>query len=93
MRENITLAKMLESLRPFLGYGSQVDLLSRMPFSRRAAALFIEKHQTQLEERLQRKLIVTHAAYLPSGRGRFGRSKGGQRSVTTALSVNWGTKT
>lgn len=89
----MTLQEMADALRYQLMH-CDCDLLARLPFDdgRVKCANFIEKHGDELEAMLGRRPVVEHAGYIPSGRGPFGRMKGGGRGRTKRLSVRWATR-
>lgn len=66
------------------------DLLSVMPFGRAESLAFIKRHQIEIEGKLGRSLAIQASDYTASGRGVFGRLKGGRRAVRKSAAVFWG---
>ena len=89
MTTDLTLVNVSDALRPLIPFGSHVNLLARLPFDRVRVANFIAKHDAELEAILRRKIVVERAEYVPSGRGAFGRLKGGQSATSRKLAVRW----
>lgn len=81
----------LDSVVYFLNLQQQcrADLLARMPFDRRQCRNFIKKHQGEIEARLGRKLSIQTSEYIPSGRGAFGRAKGGNGGKQVKAEIRW----
>ena len=63
------------------------DLLGVMPETRRKSLNFIKKHRDEIEAASGRKLRIASAHYTPSGRGAFGRLKGGRPGCTVTAGV------
>ena len=65
------------------------DLCAVLPWPKRQVMKFVETHADELAAMLGKGLRVVHSDYHPSGRGAFGRSKGGARAKYVKAAIYW----
>ena len=84
-----TLGRIADALRSRVT-NDRIDCLSSvMPISKRQAIWFVERYGDELEMMLGRRPVVVRSEAVPSGRGAFGRDKGGARASRASVRIRW----
>ena len=78
----------VEALRPRLE-NNTCDLADCLPLSRRKAVAFVERYGDELEMMLGKRPVVVRSEAIASGRGAFGRDKGGSRAKAASVRIQW----